>query len=109
MSYATFTARTVAKACENWIAALAEDIDRQKQELIRKAMSEPRWFGRKRSREEAIAYLSGTEFGISEMELAEMYLWKDKEDVMALLALSKKATSDVHVSANDAYILQRFL
>lgn len=109
MSYATFSAKNVEKACCKWLEALDKDITATKEKMIAKAMVKPRWFSKQWSREEAIEYLSNTEYGISEMEYAEHHLWKDKEDIMALLALAKKAPSDVNVCSNDAYILQRFL
>lgn len=109
MSYATYNARTVRKACENWIAALNEDIDRQKQELIRKAML-PNWRGRVRTREEAIKWLSTSDpLEFSEFALVEMMGWRDKDRVEALLVLATTAPSDINICSADAYLLKGFL
>lgn len=109
MSYATYNARTVRKACENWIAALEQDIAKQKEELIRKAML-PNWRGRLRTREEAIKWLSTSDpLHLTDFQLAEMTGWRDKERIEAVLVLATTAPSDINICSADAYLLKGFL
>jgi len=112
MSYAAYSAKTVKVACEKWLAALEKDIAQQKEKLILKAM-QPRWFGRTRTREEAIEWLSTSDpLAITDYELAEMTGWRDKGRIEALLALATtapKGRDEVNLCSVDAYLLKGFL
>lgn len=99
MSYAEVDAQIVLDACLKYFKQRADRISKEKEALIQEEMK-CGWFGRTKTREQAIASLESEGWAINYIGIVQFQRFE------ALFALANaKGVDKIMVSANDAKLL----